>query len=74
MCFNTVKPPIDFWLPEGTRCLSLKRSELNNTLSDTENRKLSKIELCAYWIDIDGKVKYNFIELKIDELCGKHIM
>lgn len=36
-------------------------------LSDTENRKVSEIEFCTNWIDTDGKVKYNFIELKTSE-------
>lgn len=35
-------------------------------LPDTENRKVSKIEFLAPWIDTDGKVKYGCIELKSD--------
>lgn len=45
----------------------LLRSKLNNRLSDTKNRKVSKIEFRAHWIDFDGKVKYNLIELMTDE-------
>lgn len=36
-------------------------------LSDTENRKVGKIVLCEDYIDIDGRVIYNVIELKTGE-------
>lgn len=42
-------------------------SKLNELLPDTENRKVRKIEFCEDWIDTDGRMKYNLIELKIDE-------
>lgn len=42
-------------------------SKLNELLSDTENRKVRKIEFREDLIDIDGRIKYNLIELKIDE-------
>lgn len=56
-----------FRLPKDTRCCALLRSKLNNILSDTRNRKASKIEFRASWIDTDGNVKYNHIKLKTDE-------
>lgn len=41
-------------------------SKLNKLLPDTDNRKVRKSEFHAYWIDIDGKMKYNIIKLKAD--------
>lgn len=64
--FNVVKPLVDFGLPDDTTCLALLGSKLNNMLLDTKNRNVSKIEFHAPWIDSDGKVKYNHIELKIN--------
>lgn len=36
-------------------------------LPDIENKKISKIELCASWTNTNGNVKFNHIKLKIDE-------
>lgn len=65
--FNGAKSPIDYRLPEETTYLALLRSKLKNVLSDTENRKVGKIEFRAPWIDTGIRVKYNYIKLKTDE-------
>lgn len=65
--FNRVKPLVEFRLPKDTTGLVLLRSKLNNMLPDTKNRKVSKNKFLALWIDIDGRVKYDSIELKSDE-------
>lgn len=65
--FNGVKPLIEFLLSEGTDCLTALRSKLNDLRPNTENINVSKIEFREDLIDIDGRMKYNFIELKTDE-------
>lgn len=65
--FDGVKPPIDFRLPEDTTCPALLRSKMNYIFSDNENKKVSKTEFRAPWIDTNGKVIYNHIELKTGE-------
>ncbi|XP_050915338.1 uncharacterized protein LOC127130358 [Lathyrus oleraceus] len=65
--FNGASPPVKFRLPDGTTSLVGLTSKLNELLADTENRKVRKIEFCEDWIDIDGRVKCNLIELKTNE-------
>lgn len=57
----------EFRLPKATSCPALLRPKLNDKLLGTENRKAGKIEFREDWINNDGRVKYNFIELKTDE-------
>ncbi|KAI5446283.1 hypothetical protein KIW84_014211 [Lathyrus oleraceus] len=61
--FNGVSPPVEFWLPNDTVSLTFK---LNELLSDIDIRKVRNIEFREDLIDIDGRVKYNLIELKTD--------
>lgn len=65
--FNKVSHPVEFRLPDGTTSLVGMTSKLNELLGDTKNRKVRKIEFHEGWIDTDGRVKYNLIELKTDE-------
>lgn len=65
--FNGASPPIEFCLLDGTISLVAFISKLNELLSDTDNRKVRKIQFHKDWIDINGRAKYNLIELKIDE-------
>lgn len=67
MYFNGVKSPVEVRLLEDTTCLTVLTSKLKDLFPDAENRKVGKIDFCADWIDTDGKVKDNFIELKTDE-------
>ncbi|XP_050896827.1 uncharacterized protein LOC127103621 [Lathyrus oleraceus] len=65
--FNGASPPIEFRLPDGTTSLAGLMSKLNELLADTKNRKVGKIEFREDWIDTDGRMKYNLIELKTCE-------
>ena len=65
--FNRASPPVEFRLPDGTIYLAGLTSKLNELLSDGENRKVRNIEFRENWIDTNGRVKYNLIELKTDE-------
>lgn len=63
-----VKPPIEFGLLSDTTCHTLLRSKLNNMLLESENKNVSKVKFFAPWIDIDGTMKYDHIELKSVEV------
>lgn len=67
MYFNWVKSPVEFCLPKDTACPVLLRSKLNVMLSDTETKKVSKINFYEDWIDTDERAKYILIELKTNE-------
>lgn len=67
MYFNEASPPVEFWISDGIISLATLTSKLNELLHDIDNRKVKKIEFCGDWIDTDGRVKYNHIELKTDE-------
>lgn len=72
--FKGMKTLVDFRLLEGDTCLASFTFKLNKLLSEVDNKKVRKIEFHDDWIDIDGRMKYNLIELKIDEdMKGKHI-
>lgn len=62
-----MNPLVEFRLPKDTACLVVLRSTLNDLLSNTGNKKVSKIEFREDQIDIGGRVKYILIELKTDE-------
>ncbi|XP_050919013.1 uncharacterized protein LOC127136509 [Lathyrus oleraceus] len=65
--FNEAAPPAEFRLPDGTISLTTLTFKLNELLPDTDNENKRKIEFPEDWIDIDGRVKYNLIELKTNE-------
>lgn len=65
--FNGFAPSVEFWLLDVTTSLAALTSKLNELLPNTDNRNVRKIEFHEYWIDTNGMVKYNLIELKTDE-------
>lgn len=67
MYFNGAAPPVEFRLPDGTASLATFTSKLNELFPDTVNKKVIKIEFREYSIDTDGRLKYNFVELKTHE-------
>lgn len=67
MYFNGASSPVEFRLSDGTTSLAGLASKLNELLADTKNRKVRKFEYREDWIDTDGRVKYNLVELKTNE-------
>lgn len=67
MYFNEAAPHVEFQLMEDIISLATLTSKLNEFLSDTNNRKVSKIKFREDQVDSNGNVKCNRIELKTDE-------
>ena len=65
--YNDNNPPVDFKLPDGSESFATMKEMLNNLLQDFDNRRVTKVEFREDWIDTNGRVKYNLIELKNDE-------
>ena len=65
--YNRNNPTVEFKLPDGNTSLVTLKETLNALLSDSDNRRVTKIEFQEDWIDTNGRVKYNLIELKTDE-------
>ena len=67
MYYNDNNPLVEFKLLNGFESFATLKETLNNLLSDSDNRRVTKIEFWEDWIDTNGMVKYNLIELKNDE-------
>ncbi|XP_058725458.1 uncharacterized protein LOC131596731 [Vicia villosa] len=67
MYFNGCKPTVQTKISDDTESFATLKETLNNLLPDSDNRRVTKIEFREDWIDTNGRVKYNLIELKNDE-------
>ncbi|XP_058772492.1 uncharacterized protein LOC131646478 [Vicia villosa] len=65
--FNGRNPVVEFKIPDDTTSLARLKEKMNELLTDSDNRRVTKIEFLEDWIDTNGRVKYNLIELKDDE-------
>ena len=65
--YNRSNPTVEFKLPDGSASLATLKETLNALLYDSDNRRVTKLESRDHYIDTDGWVKYNLIELKTDE-------
>src|SRR4051812_48066878 len=65
--FNGCNPVVQTKIPNDTESFATLKETLKNLLPDSDNRRVTKIEFQVDWIDTNGKVKYNLIELKNDK-------
>ncbi|XP_058772343.1 uncharacterized protein LOC131646265 [Vicia villosa] len=65
--FNGCNPAVQTKIPDDTESFATLNETLNNFLSESDNRRVTKIEFREDWIDTHGRMKYNLIELKNDE-------
>ncbi|XP_058733243.1 uncharacterized protein LOC131604845 [Vicia villosa] len=65
--FNGRNPAVQTKIPDGPESFATLKETLNNLRLDSDNIRVTKIEFREDWIDINGRVKYNLIELKNDE-------
>lgn len=56
-----------FWAHGGHHLSRSSKIQIGQDVSRHQEQKVSKIEFPAPWIDTDGKVKYNHIDLKTHE-------
>ena len=66
MYYSEYNPTVEFKIPDGSKTLATLKKMLNDLLSDSDNIRVIKVEFQEDWIDINGMVKYNLIELKND--------
>ena len=65
--FNGCKPAVATKIPDDSGSFANLKETLNDLLPDSDNRRVTKVEFREDWIDTNGWVKYNLIELKKDE-------
>ncbi|XP_058727019.1 uncharacterized protein LOC131598432 [Vicia villosa] len=65
--FNGCKLADETKIPYDPESFAILKETLNNLLSDSDNKRVKKVEFWEDWIDTNERVKYNLIELKNDE-------
>ena len=66
MYYNRCNPVVEFKIPDGSESLATLKETLNDLLPDSDDRKVTKVKFRENWIDTNGRMKYNIIELKND--------